>query len=772
MKKLTTAILFMIFVAGTIYAGTVRIEDNATAATGLCSYDGALKAYSGASNGYAINLTNASAKGITWKVEVSGAGSYTLTWRYVNGSSSALTTAKLIINGTTVTSSLSFPKTADKVNFVSTSTTATLVNGVNQIRIETAASNEFADIDWIEISGNTIGAANCSAAIGSGGGGGTTVPVTGVTVSPTSSTITTAGGTVQLTATVAPSNATNKTVSWSSNNTSVATVNSSGLVTAIANGSATITVTTADGAKTATCAITVNISSTTVPVTGVTVSPTSSTITTSGGTVQLTATVSPSNATNKTVTWSSGNTSVATVSSTGLVTAVANGSATITVRTNDGGRTATCAITVNISSTPPTASTDMIGYAAVSGEGYTTTTGGSGGATRTISTLADLQSWAASRENNTTPEIVYINTKITSSSSTIVTIKHGANISIYGVGSAGELQNIGLNIRNYQNVIVRNLKIHEIFYPNDALTLDEVRHGWVDHCEFYSKIGSGIGVDTYDGLLDIKNGSRFITVSWCYLHHHMKCMLYGHTDNTSQQALDSQMRITFHHNWISYTDGRNPSLRFGALHMFNCYFEEVSDYGLAARDGAHAKVENCHYHNVKLSMSTDKFPVSGLPNGYICQSGNSFTGTTGAAVISQTGCDFWNSSTLPYSYTLDPVGNVATIVKANCGVGKVTNLKVAALENTLATVKDGSRVDIYPNPFHGSAQISFNLPETSDVKIRLTDMRGKQVDMIANGIYSAGENSINYNNSNLKSGLYIMTIEAGAVKKQVKLIVR
>jgi uncharacterized protein YjdB len=82
----------------------------------------------------------------------------------------------------------------------------------------------------------------------------TTVPVTGVTVSPTSATVST---TLQLTATVAPSNATNQTVSWTSSNTGVATVSGTGLVTAVSSGTSTITVTTQDGNKTATCAVTV-----------------------------------------------------------------------------------------------------------------------------------------------------------------------------------------------------------------------------------------------------------------------------------------------------------------------------------------------------------------------------------------------------------------------------------------------------------------------------------------------------------------------------------
>lgn len=328
---------------------------------------------------------------------------------------------------------------------------------------------------------------------------GSTISVTGVTLSPTSASIN-VNGTQQLSASISPSNATNQNVSWSSSNASIATVNSSGLVTGVSAGSATITVTTQDGNKTATCAVTVTSGSTTsysvfttqtpatsgtdgpyelgmkfqsssdgtitkiryykvndedgshtgriwsssgtqlasvsfsgetssgwqeatlgtplnilanttyvvtvnsnsaygatnnglqsvvsngplssiadgsngiygtintfptnswqnsnyfrdvvfvsgsstVAVTGVSVSPTSASLDVDG-TQQLTATISPSNATNQNVTWSSSNSSVATVNSNGLVTAIAAGSATITVTTEDGNKTATCAVTV------------------------------------------------------------------------------------------------------------------------------------------------------------------------------------------------------------------------------------------------------------------------------------------------------------------------------------------------------------------------------------------------------------------------------------------
>ncbi len=192
-----------------------------------------------------------------------------------------------------------------------------------------------------------------------GGSTPTVVDVTGVSLNKTTTSIQ-VGASEQLTATIEPNNATNKAVNWSSNPTSVATVDNSGNVTAVAEGTATITVTTQDGNKTATCTVTVTpASSDPVAVTGVSLNKTSTTLTV-GGSETLTASVQPSNATNKAVNWSSNPTSVATVDSNGKVTAVAEGTATITVTTQDGNKTATCTVTVNAAPpTPPTPPTTL-----------------------------------------------------------------------------------------------------------------------------------------------------------------------------------------------------------------------------------------------------------------------------------------------------------------------------------------------------------------------------------------------------------------------------
>ena len=153
-----------------------------------------------------------------------------------------------------------------------------------------------------------------------------------------------------LIATITPDNATNQNVTWESSDTKVVTVDN-GLVTAVAEGTATITVTTADGGKTATCEVTVTPPAKT-PVTSVTLDKTRLTLDV-GGSDTLTATVKPDDATNKAVTWSTSNEKVATVNN-GVVTAVGAGTATITAAASDGsGKTATCEVTVNGPVLPP-----------------------------------------------------------------------------------------------------------------------------------------------------------------------------------------------------------------------------------------------------------------------------------------------------------------------------------------------------------------------------------------------------------------------------------
>jgi len=149
-----------------------------------------------------------------------------------------------------------------------------------------------------------------------------------------------ATNTYQAVATVLPTTANNKNVTWSSTVPGVATVNAAGLITAVGNGTAVVRATTIDGGKFATMAVKVATS-----VTGVSLTPTTVSLARRGS-QSLRATITPPNASNITITWTSSNPRIASVTGSGLVRGVAVGSAIITVRTADGGYTATCAVTV------------------------------------------------------------------------------------------------------------------------------------------------------------------------------------------------------------------------------------------------------------------------------------------------------------------------------------------------------------------------------------------------------------------------------------------
>lgn len=168
------------------------------------------------------------------------------------------------------------------------------------------------------------------------------VSVKSVSLDKKEYTFNTIGNTLTLIATVLPAEATDKSVFWSSDNENVATVNTSGKVTAVGNGTATITVITNDQGKTASCVITVA-----QQVTSITLNKTSITLNVDEEQV-LSPTVNPTTAADKSLKWTSSNKSVATVDPEGKVAAISKGTATIKAEAKDGsGKYATCSVTVN-----------------------------------------------------------------------------------------------------------------------------------------------------------------------------------------------------------------------------------------------------------------------------------------------------------------------------------------------------------------------------------------------------------------------------------------
>lgn len=204
---------------------------------------------------------------------------------------------------------------------------------------------------------------------------------TPVTINPTSINLTglssglSVGGKANVIYTIAPSNATNKTVTWSSSNPSVATV-SNGIVTGVSAGNCTIIATTSNNISSQ---LNITVLPNTVSVTGITINGNTSISMNVGYTKRLYWTITPSNATNKEVKYKSSNTNVIIVDSNGIMAAVGSGTAVVTVTTKDGNKTAVANVTVN-NSTSPTSTTT------------TTTTGGSSTSSGSSGTTSTTQS--------------------------------------------------------------------------------------------------------------------------------------------------------------------------------------------------------------------------------------------------------------------------------------------------------------------------------------------------------------------------------------------
>lgn len=169
------------------------------------------------------------------------------------------------------------------------------------------------------------------------------VQVQGITLSPQSLSVD-VGDTAQITAVVTPSDASHSGLVYESSDPTIVTVDNSGLVTGIAQGTVTITCSATDGSGvTATCQCQVNA----VPVSGITLSPSSLSIVI-GGTSHITPTIAPSSASNKNVSWATSDSTIATVDGNGNVSGVAVGTCTITCSATDGsGVTQTCEVTVS-----------------------------------------------------------------------------------------------------------------------------------------------------------------------------------------------------------------------------------------------------------------------------------------------------------------------------------------------------------------------------------------------------------------------------------------
>ncbi|MEU0202854.1 MULTISPECIES: pectate lyase [unclassified Streptomyces] len=198
----------------------------------------------------------------------------------------------------------------------------------------------------------------------------------------------------------------------------------------------------------------------------------------------------------------------------------------------------------------------------------------------------------------------------------------GSNTTIVGLGDSAVLKGASLQVRNANNVIIRNLELRDaydcfpVWQPNtgglgdwkaayDNLWLTGATHVWVDHITASDRGHPDAKEPTYfarnylrhDGLLDITNGSDLVTVSWSRFADHDKAMLIGNSDTATGDR--GKLRVTLHHNAFESVVQRAPRVRFGQVHVYNNRYDITGDdyrYSLGVSTESRIYAENNAFH--------------------------------------------------------------------------------------------------------------------------------------------------------------------------------
>ncbi|MCF7805086.1 MAG: T9SS type A sorting domain-containing protein [Candidatus Marinimicrobia bacterium] len=380
---------------------------------------------------------------------------------------------------------------------------------------------------------------------------------------------------------------------------------------------------------------------------------------------------------------------------------------------------------------------NLVGYAAVQDDKGTPyfTIGGALGDTVTAGTFDELQA----HMDNPDPLVIEVAGLI----ETHRQLSFSSDKTLLGTSENAQLKGIELDINGVRNVIIRNMKIG---FVKDTLNVADAvvitggsKNIWIDHCELLSDRDHG--KDYYDGLLDIKNESSFITISWTKLHDHEKVSLIASGDDSEQ---DSVIRATYHHNYFYNCGSRLPSIRFGRAHLFNNYYQSNST-AINSRMGACVRVERNYFEDVGTAVMMVYSPEKGavqLIDNHFGDANYSDSPT----------CEL----DVPYEYEafLDATEDVPEIVTGELGV--------AVEDDPVAVVSEFS-LGNYPNPFNAETRIEFSLPNRSEVNLTVYDLRGRPVaHPIAGKTYGPGVHTIDWNASEMPSGIYFYRIRTGS----------
>jgi pectate lyase len=321
----------------------------------------------------------------------------------------------------------------------------------------------------------------------------------------------------------------------------------------------------------------------------------------------------------------------------------------------------------------------VTGYATLNGG----TTGGAGGQVVTASTGTAIHTALCNRASSSTPIIIQVSGTINHGNTTKVSgdscntaadkieLKEISNVTIIGVGGGAIFDQLGIHIRDASNIIIQNVTVRNVKKSGsptsnggDAIGMESNVHNvWIDHNTLLASGGEDAG---YDGLLDMKSGTNYVTVSYNTFSNSGRGGLIGSSDSDTGNG-----PVTFHHNLYSNIDSRTPLLRAATAHIYNNYYVSLNESGINSRDGGKAKVENNYFKNSLDVLGTFYTDLAGTWQ----TSGNILDNVSWSAKDSETnpaGPSMPSTTTIsiPYSYTLDNASCVPSLVTATAGAGK------------------------------------------------------------------------------------------------------
>ncbi len=195
------------------------------------------------------------------------------------------------------------------------------------------------------------------------------------------------------------------------------------------------------------------------------------------------------------------------------------------------------------------------------------------------------------------------------------------NITIEGIGNDATCYGWGIRGLRTRSIEVRNLGL--MLWGDDGLAFETANYNiWIHHNDiFYGAEGSDADQVKGDGSMDLKNDSKYMTISYNHFFDSGKMSLCGMKSETGPNY------ISYDHNWFDHSDSRHPRIRTMSVHVWNNYYDGVSKYGVGVTYGASAFVEANYFRNCDKPMLSSKQGTDALGDG-------SFSGENGGIIKS------------------------------------------------------------------------------------------------------------------------------------------